>query len=383
MNRRQLLISGGASLVVLGAAANGLHSNLRSARRPWSVSGGEFTDPRLTALSYAVLAPSPHNRQPWLAELSGTRDLVIYCDTDRLLPETDPFNRQITIGLGAFTELLRMAARYQGFDLEVDYFPEGEPQPVLNDRPIAKIRFRENAEIKPDSLFAYVLARRTNRTNFDDVLVKPEVLERMSASIEDRQDTQFGYTLDPDEIEALKDICIKAWHIEMSTPRTHHESTRLTRVGEGAINAAPDGISLSGPLMEALKIAGQMSEEKMNAPASQAFKGTRKFYSELIETARAFAWITTRDNTRLSQVEAGEDWLRLHMAATREGLAFQPLSQALQEFPEMSGPYADIHRRLGAPAPRTVQGLFRLGYAPAPPPSPRWPLRSRLVEMKA
>lgn len=75
--------------------------------------------------------------------------------------------------------------------------------------------------------------------------------------------------------------------------------------------------------------------------------------------------------------------MRLHLKATQMGLAFHPLSQVLQEFPEMSAPYSKIHDMLGVESPGVIQGLFRLGYAKAPPPAPRWPLETRLIEIKS
>jgi hypothetical protein len=58
----------------------------------------------------------------------------------------------------------------------------------------------------------------------------------------------------------------------------------------------------------------------------------------------------------------------------------QPLSQALQEYPEQAQPYADIHALLQAPAPRyTVQMWTRLGYAPAVGPSPRRGLQAHVI----
>jgi len=59
----------------------------------------------------------------------------------------------------------------------------------------------------------------------------------------------------------------------------------------------------------------------------------------------------------------------------------QPLSQALQEYPEQAGPYAEIHQLLGAPAPRfTVQMWARLGYAPVIQPSPRRGLEAHILK---
>jgi len=383
MNRRTLLITGGASLIILGGiSAKVLHSDLRKARSPWTISNDSISDPRLRALAYAVLAPSPHNRQPWLIELKGENRLTLFCDTARLLPETDPYNRQITIGLGAFIELLRMAAAEDGYDLEIDYFPQGEPEPTFDERPVANIRFSKTETIK-DPLFAYVMDRRTNRSKFSETPISSLALKALETVMSPQRADLLSYSDDASLVGSIKTLCVDGWNIEIETPRTHHESTRLTRVGEKQINASPDGISLSGPMMEALGLTGQLSEEKMNDKDSQAYKGTRDFYTGLIDTARAFAWITSPDNSRLNQIKSGADWLRLHLVATQHGLAFQPLSQILQEFPEMSEPYAQIHAVLEIEHPRIIQGLFRLGYAASPAPAPRWPLHSRLIEVSA
>ena len=60
-------------------------SSLESSRR--------YTEPRKRALSYAILAPNPHNRQPWLVDLSQQDLIVLHIDSDKMLPHTDPFNR--------------------------------------------------------------------------------------------------------------------------------------------------------------------------------------------------------------------------------------------------------------------------------------------------
>lgn len=52
--------------------------------------------------------------------------------------------------------------------------------------------------------------------------------------------------------------------------------------------------------------------------------------------------------------------------------AMQPLQQALQAYPEQSGPYADIRQLLGAPGPApTVQVWTRVGFAPPAGPASR------------
>ena len=71
-----------------------------------------------------------------------------------------------------------------------------------------------------------------------------------------------------------------------------------------------------------------------------------------------------------------QDWVRINLAATAAGVATQPMSQALQEYPEMKALYERIHATL-APEGGTVQMLGRLGYAEAVPASPRWPLQAK------
>ena len=57
--------------------------------------------------------------------------------------------------------------------------------------------------------------------------------------------------------------------------------------------------------------------------------------------------------------------------------AMQPLSQALQEYPEQKESYTQIHTLLGATPPgHTVQMWARVGYAEPVQPSPRRRLES-------
>src|SRR5688572_10351268 len=105
----------------------------------WREPSAGARDPRVFALAHAVLAPNPHNRQPWLVELVGDTELRLYPDLTRLLPATDPYDRQITLGCGAFVELLALAAAERGFATVVTPFPEGEPAPRLDARPFAHI----------------------------------------------------------------------------------------------------------------------------------------------------------------------------------------------------------------------------------------------------
>lgn len=68
----------------------------------------------MRALSYVILAPNPHNRQPWVVDLSQSDQIVIWRDKEKNLPETDPLDRQLTIGMACFLEQLKIAASQTG-----------------------------------------------------------------------------------------------------------------------------------------------------------------------------------------------------------------------------------------------------------------------------
>jgi len=383
-SRRSLLIAGGATLLVIGAgSASVTMRDAPTAREPWSQAGQRFDDARLDALAFAILAPNPHNRQPWWVRLDGEDRLTLFCDLDRRLPQTDPFDRQITIGLGAFLELLRMAAQADGHRLETTLFPLGDGEPRLDQRPVANVRFVRDPDAGTDPLFAHVTDRRTVRAPFrNDRPVSTDdlgELDRLAGAI---PGVQRRTSSDAALVETVKPHLHQAWHIEYDTSRTHAESLALTRIGAAEVAANPDGISLYGPIMEAWHGLGLLSHANLTRTDSLAARGELEFYDSAIGSTQAFAWLETASNDRVAQIYTGAAWLRTHLAATAHGLAFHPLSQALQEFPEMADVYNAVHALLGVVAPSRIQGLFRLGYVDSVPrPAPRWPMETRLMPL--
>ena len=140
------------------------------------------------------------------------------------------------------------------------------------------------------------------------------------------------------------------------------------------------GITLDGAFNSTLAAVGMLSREGMDDPETTAYRESAAFYEAGCRSAMGFVWSSTASNTRRDQLEAGRAWIRMQQAATAAGLAFQPLSQALQEFPAMATHYERAHALLAPEADHTVQMLARLGYAGDVGPSPREPLESKLIE---
>jgi len=362
------LIGGGTVLAAAGAAAVGFVTTRtpHTALAPWEKAGG-YADLRKWALSYAILAPSAHNRQPWLIGLAGDDTVILWRDRSRDLPHTDPFHRQLVISLGCFLEQMKIAAAEKHIGVRFTLYPAGE------DGPVAVAVFEQGAAT-PDPLFAAILDRRTCHEPFTD--------QPLASATAEKLQNYATLVLDPQRVAALKKIALQAWRTEAFHPPSWNESVDLMRFGKGEINANPDGIDLGGPFLETLILSGILTRAGQTDPASSGFKQTIAVYDNMLGATPAFAVVTTPGNSRLDQIAAGRRWLRLHLAATALGVSVHPVSQALQEYREMAKHYDAVHDMLAQGASQggeTVQMLGRLGYGPAVLRSPRWPLESRFI----
>jgi len=304
------LVGGGAVLAATGTLAGCSAELPEAAVQPWRSADRE-SDLRRFMLAHALLAPNPHNLQPWIADLREAGRIHLNCDSERLLPETDPFGRQILIGCGRKSS-------------------------YANDRAL------------------------------------PETLLRSWADTATRFGLRSGVASGAAAMDPIRRITREAYEIEATTTRTWLESARVMRIGPGAIAANPDGISLNSPMVRALYTVGLF--DPMEVPV----KGTSSLQRVMdrwvpFETASGFLWLASPDNSRAMQVASGRAYVRAHLLATAAGADMHPLSQALQEFPEMRGPFEAIHKTLGLTGSgETLQMLSRVGYATEPRgPSPR------------
>jgi nitroreductase len=360
--RRQFLkiLGGGTILAAAGAAGFVATRTPTKALAPWQPA--TYTDPRKAALSYAILAPNPHNRQPWLIELIGDDQLRIHRDPERDLPATDPFHRQLYIGLGAFVETMVLAAGAQGYSVDVTLLPEGE------DGPVAAATFARGGNADP--LAAQILHRHSNKEPYST----DPLPEQQIAVLRDYA------TLFVTETEAapIRDMTRRAFEIEVMTPHTLKESVDLMRIGKAEINANPDGIELSDPLLEAMRLTGFLGEDVLMDTEHPGNKAQLRSYFEMLDATPHYAVLTSASNTRTDQLQTGRQLMRLYLKTTEMGVGLHPVSQALQEYPEMADEYALAHQLL-APEGHTVQMLLRLGIGPEPVATPRWPLETRIM----
>jgi hypothetical protein len=338
---------------------------------PWSGPKADEVDPRIRALSWAMLAPNPHNLQSWIADIREPGVIKLQVDLQRLLPNTDPPGRQILIGCGAFLEMLRMAASHDGYRAEIELLPEGEySADRVDERLFARVRFQRDTAIKPDVLFSAVRSRRTNRLPYEATVPDLSALHSL-AGIAAQSGIELVATDAVAKVQRIRDLAIEGYRIEFSTAATWIESADLLRVGTQAVAAEPSGVAALGTDVWWARQLGLLDRASLRKTDGMAARRAIKDSIEAANNTHAWIWLVSADNSRRSQLEAGRAYLRVDLAAATLGLAIQPNSQVLQEFAEMRQPYQDFHREVEVAEPARVQMLARIGYARRPEPAPR------------
>ena len=383
MERRDFIrvTGGGVVLAATGGLASCSSRMPAEAIEAWSGPAPQ-EDVRRWILSYAILAPHSHNLQSWLVDLATPDEIWLRCDLNRLLPETDPYSRQIMMSHGTFLELLDIAARERGLRATVELFPEGAfAAEKVDQRPVARIRLAPDVAVQKDPLFAQILRRHTNRGLYD--FQRPLPLDAWQAMNDAAKPSlRFGYVGadNPDRLEQHRAIAAEAWRVELTTARTILESFKVLRVGATEVAKHRDGLVVMDPMVVLLDRVGLFDRSHAPAPDSYATTSQIKDFNRKLESTPGFLWMVTDGNERTTQVNAGRAYARVQLAATAHGVSMQPLQQALQEYPEQAQTRADIRRLVQALQPtQKVQMWARVGYAPPVEPAPRRPLNAIVV----
>lgn len=373
-SRRRFITLAGGGVVMAALPLAGCSTTYPAAAVAAWNAPEDNTDIRRWMLAHGLLAPNPHNRQPWIADLKREGEITLICDGERLLPETDPYGRQILIGCGAFIELAVMAAAERGHRVAVQAFPDGEPGALElpAGRVVARLKIERDAAAAKDLLFAQIRRRHTHKGAYDSARAVPADAWQALQTAATERGLQAGSVTEAAAMAQVRRITRESFETEIVTPRTYLESARLMRIGPGEIAQMRDGISLMGSMVRVMATVGMFNRFEVPVRGSSNYKQTMDRWAAH-ETGSGYYWITSATNTRRIQLDSGRAYVRAHLRATALGIDMHPLSQAVQEFAEVKPQYDALKSLLGiAGTGTTVQMLVRVGYGAAGTgPSPR------------
>lgn len=321
----------------------------------------------------ALAAPSPLNVQPWTVRFPAPARIELCIDAGRILPALDPDFRRILIAHGAFLENLDIAARDLGYRTDITLFPSGWPGGRLDlSEPVAMVDLARDSTVAKDPLAAVLFLRRTSRIPFSKDGISPETLARLSDSY-DQSAIPMGLLTDTGSREAIAALLHQATVIELSGEERFRELLSFLdaagrsdrRAGCSLMNLGLSPLSL---VWLRLRMALASGDRRDALLKETLITGARRQAS----TAAGFGWITTPGNLRVEQIRAGRAFERVALTAASLGLSFQPMTQILSDTPGMEDLRYTLYDVLGIPETRTIQMLFRMGYAPEVPGTPRY-----------
>ena len=171
---------------------------------------------------------------------------------------------------------------------------------------------------------------------------------------------RFTWILEPDRLEKIKRIVSDAYALEMTLPRTLDESYLNTRFNGNQRRMKPWGITLL-PNFPAWAIPLIDIWETLFPESRQDYaKSSIELFSSAVDSSKAIIVVATHGNTPELQVRTGVPLQRLWMEVLSAGGSLLPLSQALQEYPEMEELRSAIHQEASQPG-ETIQMLLSLG----------------------
>jgi len=300
-----------------------------------------------TLIAASVAAPSIHNTQPWRFRLDpDTVTLEIRAVTERGLRHTDPSGRALHISVGCALFNLRVAVAHCGWEPVTRRLPRPDEPDLL-----ATVRLAGTTRTPTTPhLYDALWRRHSSRFPFSDRPVPASVLTEL---------TEAAHT--------------EGSMLELPGPTRTDRLLRLTREAEQRNTAdtgravesrrwvhPPDAESLGMP-PEA--IGPQDFREQIPVRDFGAHRHPTALAARPFEKRPSIAVLSTLHDRRTDWLRAGEALERVLLVATAHGVKASLLHQAL-EWPDLREHLADGQRQ-------HAQMVFRLGYGPQGPASPR------------
>ena len=384
MNRRVFLkragIGAGAVIVVAGVGAalravdQGVFAtdegSAYTAWREWDTQAGGGLLPLVRS---AVLAANAHDTQPWIFAL-GTNRVDLFADVSRNIGAIDPLRREMYLSLGCALENLTLAARANGFTPTVTLLPTaGDATHV------ARVDLAPGAAGTASPLYAAIPHRHTNRGAYDTTRsVDASILAAMKSLTTD-PDVAVVWLTTAEEKQHFAALTLQATEAIIADSAQAHDDFVWWRSDWQEIQRHKDGITLdpAGLPNFTRTIAKMLPAQSLPAYDQAWLDGMR---NRQVNTAAAFGLLVTRGRDDNAQrLAAGQLWQRLHLYATTQGLAVQPLCQAPERVDreQATGGAPVFTRGLGEllpePSGQAVMA-FRIGYPTMPTHlSPRRP----------
>jgi nitroreductase len=362
--RRVLQAVGGACVVMVGGTLYRAHdqgvfnTGQGPAYNAWRVWDAEAGGVPLALVRAAVLATNAHNTQPWLFHVSSDR-IDLYAALDRNIGTIDSLRREMYISLGCALENLALAAVAHGFAPVLQLMPDPLDQTFVASIDLAP---SQNAA---SPLYAAIPARHTDRAAYATQMVASETLAAMESLIELPSVSLVWFT-STEEKRTFSDLTLRATEAIIADPAQAADDFAWYRTSWNEVQTRKDGITLDAAgIGNLLRVLGKLVPVSREQSGQGWLTATRETQ---LPTAAAFGTLAVSDSLNNAQrIQAGRMWQRMHLWATTQGIAIQPLNQVVEraEREQTAGFEPEFTRAIAALVPDSAWHMvmpFRIGY---------------------
>lgn len=324
---------------------------------PWRYPArGESLEESL--IHAALLASSPHNTQPWSFTVDPGR-IGVFVEDSRSLGAMDSLARERHIGIGCAMENLALAAQAVGYDARITWFPEPATPSW-----IADVALSESSRGPfPTPHYRAIARRHTNRGAYVDAAPPSGLEQALIAELQDPLvDLRF---LSGDRASDFRAGTIEATSAIIDDDEMLEAGHAWWRQTKSEIDEHRDGLTLDASGLGALKrFLGKSTGRPSARTAGEYWLDSTRGDQT---TGFGYCILSTPDRgSRTEQLLVGRAYQRLHLWATSQNLALQPLNQMAerQDREETLGLRSDFGDRLAVLSGRTqstAQMLFRVG----------------------
>ena len=331
LTRRDFLKAGAATLIVVmgGAAFRAVDQGVFSvgqgvAYEPWTNWRHASTAPE-RIVAAAILASNPHNSQPWLFRLSP-ETIDLFAVPERQIGVIDPFRREMYLGLGCALENMHLAAAAEGFTANIHLLPDPTSETHAARLSLIPAPTPTGAGAAL-ALYEAIPHRHTNRAAYDTTRpVADAVFTALNDLISEEAVRLFWYRDDLAR-QTFGEVAIAAASALIADEQQSLDSHPWWRQDWDHLQATADGVTL-----DAQGLGGFVTGVAKFLPDLSRQQGDETFVQNLretmIPTAAAFGILAVPDGLNNEQrLNCGRVWQRLHLWATTQGLAMQPLNQ--------------------------------------------------------
>lgn len=320
---------------------------------PWNVSEDDFPkdgtleDKIAFCVTYAVLAPSNLNTQPWQFKVFGDT-AYIYFDRRRGLAVLDPDDRGLWMSCAAALFNLRLAIRHFGYGDVTETLPNPDDEDLL-----AKVKITENSNIEADELesenrlFEQVTKWRFTRAAFKNKEVPEDVLRKLRSEV--AKESAWLHVCSPFEKENIARLIAEGDHAQMGNKQFRRElaswlNKRRCESGDGMV----EFVMQNKEIMEKFD---PLLLRRFEASSGGVVKD-----DDIANGCPVLAVLGSTGGRSANRIAAGQAFSRLVLRAYAEGLSVSYLNQPC-EVPALR---LRLHDELAEQG--RAQVILRIGY---------------------